>query len=476
MEFNPNKSLLLFKINNLDDSKIVQQKLLENNFKWSSGSSEILRIVYPSYIMARLKDNNRELTFYAIENDEVEKEFREYIDTEYNDYYTNFFNSEDVLQLETILKIGRIRPTYKPITIERTYESFKKEYDFLFFKIENLYDFEKVRDILLNKGYLPHKRDDYIIWNMTDDDFPKYVIVDRENLIFALSEWDENWNEEDVLDYINDINKEDSNKILNKILGVSDIRNIDNLFKGIIRPSYSHRNIKRVYESNKYNTINVIIDNYSDALEFQNYLQDLGFGWHGRNEKNVIQFYNDMNFYIFTIDVKTKNIPYATFYYNPDSRIYKENISLFYPKDFNNIKSIIRFGSDKPSYKPRDIRRFESFINESNGEINELCLKINNEKEFLKAKEFINEIDYRYSSKTPVEYPHYLFFPLNSKFVSHITKDKEYLIYEPKDNPFYILGDVYEKIFNINELGLIKHILKTGRITTNLYSPKKIER
>ena len=231
------ETMFLFKVNNPDESLMVQEQLFGYGFRWASGQRYVNVLEYPSYIFARVFGDNKELTYYNIDSSGYDVEV--HLDRYYDEYNHLYFKAEDANHMNTILKLGIIKPTYKP------------------------------------------------------------------------------------------------------------------------------KKVKRIYESSAVNIMFVYMEDYDDTFNFQNYLQDLGYTWHSRGELDIINDFDNNDLFIFKIDIPNKDIIYASFHYHPDSSDYKDRLLLYYPKDFDKIKNIIKFNRTKPTYKPKKIKKFESFSYEN---------------------------------------------------------------------------------------------------------------
>jgi ankyrin repeat protein len=219
---------------------------------------------------------------------------------------------------------------------------------------------------------------------------------------------------------------------------------------------------------------NIGVDNYSNKHNFADNIMDSEY-----NDMYVRYNHSDNKIKyggLIKLDTNTRN------HYGNIANIYEKVFDINDIKD-GTIKTLIKYGTYIPSYKPKKINRT---INESNNfknyNYNEIAVRVESVDELIKLeKKLKNEYPDRFRSIINWDYPHPNYIIINVNRTHHENRLMHlYLTDVSVDECFQdlIVDDdtVDERIYTIKDIPTIINLLKQGSFTTPNYRPKKVER
>ena len=473
----------IFITNDIDNNRI-QEDLFQLGYKWYTHGNQW---VHP------LSDRTNEIVLTFFYSDKMLiwaaniKEFQTFHSTGWRKNPT-IFTADDWPRIVNFIRYGRETPSYAPKKFDRTLEALSDNYipyADIVIKANNAEELKQVQDKLNELEYRTLRRVD------EERDFPIYILVGlsvKDYVYLTNCE-----NDESLVKSIEKFNVGAADKINPLIFNHNDVNDLDTIKKfGTPSriPNYRPRIISRTLEAKEnymYNRVVFKADNQEQNIIAQKALFNLGIRW-GVNRENIVSFDN-YPIYLFTPDINDyrKDLTYMYFPQNSSRNINsyilernkeRNNICLkvFNYNEVPYLEMILKKGRYEPSYAPK---KFDRTL-ESNNDIHnarEICIVVNDMEEFNQIKDECSLYDYKINS-IPRGFPHYIFIDLKDKHTSYINSlEAGYMSITDETNSKYILGGVYKKRYTINDLDVIRIMLKTGKIMDEpSYKPRKFDR
>ena len=446
---------VIFRIDNDDEGKIVQENLFELGFRWAGGMKSFLsfgRSSFPIYFFAAddnhhksiryLKDypnDDRVIIYLKNKNMEDGRKVIEQV-FDYNE-------SKNTLQL---LKYGKLQPSYKPRKIIR--ESVEDNlFKSVAFRIDNREEGIIAQENLFNFGFeWQSNSSPYHIKDFTSYNFPVHIFANNktDKSISFLMDYEK---DEEVSKYLGRCNQIQDRRAIEHVFSYDDTINVLQLLKyGKLQPSYKPRKIIREsVEGDLFRVIIFRIDDERESKIVQENLFESGFGWSPYGTSKLIRNFNfdKAPIYIFANNGSYKYLSFSEDNENNNQMIkyikmnnIEERKIMEHIFDYNEstkVLQLLKYGTVRiPSYKPRKIIR-ESIQNK------DYYYRFKTEKEFReKYGEYWYEdridwdydrMNYLFGTKLEYDFPdskNYILIPKINLPNNHWTIDREMLVKE----------------------------------------------
>ena len=262
----------------------------------------------------------------------------------------------------------------------------------------------------------------------------------------------------------------------------------DSVDEKFIIPEFVGKKIILENDSNEYQYKKLVfkVNNSDELIKIKEHIKNM---FPNNRMKNTIRSVNYPNWFFFDIssvkdisfDIRLTFLDFSSteeelqrLFDNNDSNEYDPDILTV--NDFDIFDSIIIYGERKqsPNYSPKKL------IYENNNNINdatEIVVIIKSEEELYKLKEVIKPISIDYNIDYYGDFPCVIYINLDEPRIQwgyHTQQDYLHVVNNNiEDLP--LLNGVYKNPFTIDDLDMIKHILKTGEITPIKpnYKPKQ---
>lgn len=363
--------------------------------------------------------------------------------------------------------------------------------------VRNFDEYEKLN------SEIPKINLDYFISFIDNPEIEEYPFLIFYNFVRKDTSWITNYHYEINIHY--DLNTIDyMNNVYNKIYTLDDLETIKNILEhGSLRydkPNFiSYKPRKLIYENNlnksdNYEVIFFKPNTDDEVVKAQEIALKLGYGWGYNSLEKFLQYTNTEESHILLFNTTYRYIlRIPEIHYENDIHKFR-NIEDFL-KDNAATESFIlteklsefrKLIGDKPTYKPRKMV-YENKL--SDYKYDKLVIKINDEEEFEKIKEYIHDlfndkVDYQGGFYLNIEYPNYIVLSLislnfNDNIVVRLFKNEQ----TSRHQMFYFINTVNNRekntydpeIITIDNLEQIKNIKETGnRIKYPDYKPRKM--
>lgn len=291
--FNYEYDELIVKIDNMDESRLVQELAFKYGIGWETYQRYQVKEILRHYPCAIFIDLANKLLYYNRLNDFV----MSYLKKEYVD--PKLWNFNELDKIRNILKYGRTKPSYEPKKIIR--ESAKYKYQEICYRINNDNDRDLIYSFLTDENY-----NCYGIFNLDS----KFIFIRfKHKQAFFMD-----FSPIDIPDYIDSCN-ENGFGIDTHIYDKNEFDTVKRIIRyGEVVPSYKPRKIIRESMSrDKYNKRYFVFKcDLSNFVEVQDMLiNHYGFLWKISGNK-IIQAKNlgIIERYYIVIDVHEKIMTY----------------------------------------------------------------------------------------------------------------------------------------------------------------------
>ena len=238
---------VVFEINNAIENIRAQESLFKLGYSWAVNGYEVVGFSsFPHYIFTpSTYDYRKNITHMYFDTgiNSVDSYISKKNKEDRDNICPRIFKYNDVSHIETLLKYGRVVPSYEPKKMSRTLESVENiPYDRFVIVVRSEEESKRVQDVLFTNGKHWSNDDGYKYFR----NYPQVIWVYFKTDTLSSSRYDEGeYSDKRILDYIGGQNK--SGESINPdLFKASDVRFFDVIKKtGKIGPSYEPRKTDR---------------------------------------------------------------------------------------------------------------------------------------------------------------------------------------------------------------------------------------